>query len=276
MQWIALIGHARMPITADRAKKQTEYLCPECQAVVRVRSGPHRQPHFYHIRASSGCAQHKKSEEHFYLQCKLSSRLGPQARMERPFPEINRIADVAWEERKVIFEIQCSPISLAEVQGRCADYRSLGWEIIWILSDKQYNRRTLSAAEVYLRGQTSYFSEWKDLKQNRIYDQNEILKGFYRIYKSAKIEIDPVQVTQHMRTLPPFALPHCLQERWQRWPLRVEGDLLSRINAQEVQWISSAQAAEKRKTQNSASGRLPWLTLLKQAYLHLLNKFLQT
>src|SRR5271156_2123508 len=37
------------PITASHAIKRKRYRCPECAAIVQLRSGPHRQAHFYHL-----------------------------------------------------------------------------------------------------------------------------------------------------------------------------------------------------------------------------------
>ena len=195
-----------IPITACRAIKQKRYLCPECSSFVQLRSGPHRQAHFYHMRALSACAQQQKDRRAF--RTSAPSRIahsrcrGP---MERAFPQIARIADIAWETRKLVFEIQCSPISLHEVQSRCRDYRSIGWDILWILSDKRFNKRRLSAAEAFLRLQTSYYSHWDE---KILYDQCEILHHFHRIYKGPRFPINPVEIAAHIpQDTPACALP---------------------------------------------------------------------
>lgn len=272
MQWIAL-DHNRS-ITAAEAEKKKTYQCPECSSPVRLRSGPHRQAHFYHLHSSSKCYQHKKSDEHLGLQILLASGIASdEVRIERPFPEIKRIADIAWEKRKIIFEIQCSPITEQEVRNRNEDYQSIGWKLIWILSDKKFNKRKLSAAEAVLRLQTCYFSQWQNRK---VYDQCEILIGFYRKYKGAKIEINPLRVINHdPQETPSFPLPASLKNRWDSWELRTEGDVLSRIHSKERHLAYTLYTIEQR-LYNQAPGEphLPWLILLKKCYLFILNKIL--
>jgi hypothetical protein len=125
VQYYAL--EKEMRVLANDAKKGVLYSCPECRSNIRVRSGPHRQPHFYHLRKERNCRQHQKSLTHLQIQNRFSSLIGKdEIVLEKAFPEINRIADVAWENKKIIFEVQCSSISLAEARQRCEDYESLG------------------------------------------------------------------------------------------------------------------------------------------------------
>jgi competence protein CoiA len=190
MQWIAL-DESNHPIPAPRALKHKRYLCPECLRSVQLRSGPHRRPHFYHLQAHASCGQHQKTEEHLGLQMLLASRISSgQAQVERRFPEIRRIADVAWEPRKIVFEIQCSAMTRDEAENRCRDYRSLGWEVRWILSDARFNKRRLCAAEHYLREQICYFSHWG--AEPLVYDQWEVIYGFRRLRKGPRIPADPL------------------------------------------------------------------------------------
>jgi competence protein CoiA len=271
MQWIAL-DENRQPITACRALKQQRYTCPECSSFVQLRSGPHRQAHFYHLRAMSTCAQHQKTEEHLGLQLLLASRIPEtEAQIERAFPEIGRIADIAWETRKLVFEVQCSPISLHEVQTRCQDYRSIGWDIVWILSDKRFNKTRLSAAEAFLRQQTSYYSHWDE---KSLYDQCEILHHFHRIYKGPRFPINPIEIAAHTpQNTPACTLPSSLQQRWDSWKWRADKDILSQISFKEPGWIATFRELEKRiQLQKAACQRLPWGTLLKQLYIKSFKK----
>lgn len=276
MQWIALDEQCH-PITASRAIKHILYKCPECTCPVRLRSGPHRQAHFYHLRRkNTACTQHAKTEEHLRLQLVLANRISSQdeAKIERPFPEIRRIADVTWEKRKIAFEIQCSPISAQEVQRRCADYRSIGWEIVWILSDKRFNRRKLSAAERVLREETSYFSN----RKGSIYDQYEMIKGFHRIYKGLPILIDLLLISEYVRSSETCSLPLCVRQRMHSWKLHVIGDVLSHA-LHSTPWIHSFKALEKRLGSSvkevPCKHRLGWRILFKLCYLQGFKKILR-
>lgn len=185
MQLYALDDHS--PILAAEALKQKNYQCPECLSVVRLRGGPHRQFHFYHIRSRPSCRQHQKSLAHLQLQLHLKSLI-PSSSLEKPFPQISRIADVAWEEKRIVFEIQCSSISLSEAQSRSEDYARAGYTAIWILHDKRFNKKNLSAAENFLRTRGCYFA-----KEALIYDQFDVLQGSRRVFRGPELPIDPTQ-----------------------------------------------------------------------------------
>src|SRR5438105_4635558 len=109
-------------VLARNAKKQHPYECLECKGDVRLRGGLHRQLHFYHFEPSPFCRQHQKGMVHIQVQLHLQSLLGEDCLLEHQMSEINRIADVAWPTKKVVFEIQFSPISAQEVKERNRDY----------------------------------------------------------------------------------------------------------------------------------------------------------
>lgn len=176
-------------VLASFASKGENYHCPECQNVVRLRGGPHRQPHFFHLKAHRECRQHQKGPIHIALQLYVQS-LMPNGQMERAFPEIGRIADFACDETRRIFEIQVSPISGEEVEARCRDYESLGYEVVWILHDNRYNKRRLSPAEIALHGKCRYFSNMNANAKGIIYDQFEEIAGFRRIKRGPPVRID--------------------------------------------------------------------------------------
>jgi competence protein CoiA len=172
------------PLFASDAEKGKSYQCPECNAPVRVRGGPSRQIHFYHPVLPKKCRQHEKSQEHIRLQWKLFELFGPsESQIECPFPTIGRIADVVWHPKKLIFEIQCSPIPLEEVQCRILDYNLAGYEVVWILHDKQFNKKNLSAAEHFLRNIPCYFTNIDKTGFGIVYDQFEVIKNYKRMFK---------------------------------------------------------------------------------------------
>jgi len=173
------------PILATEAIKQKNYRCPECLTFVRPRGGPHRQPHFYHLRSHPSCRQYQKSLPHIQLQLHLKSLI-PNSSLEKSFSKIGRIADVAWEEKWIVFEIQCSPISHEEAKSRCEDYALLGYTVVWILSDRRFNKKNLSLAENFLRGRLCYFA-----RGTEIYDQFEVIQNMKRSFRGPRLPIDP-------------------------------------------------------------------------------------
>jgi competence protein CoiA len=176
-------------VSAQVAIKKKNYLCPECRALVRARGGPSRQLHFFHLKATSSCKQHQKGRIHLQLQLAIQSLL-PEGHMEYSFPTICRIADVVCLQSKRVFEIQVSPISSEEVMARCRDYESLGFQIVWILHEKRFNRRLLTSAEWSLREKCRYFSNMTADGRGIVYDQLEQLNGFRRIERGPPLPVN--------------------------------------------------------------------------------------
>jgi competence protein CoiA len=172
------------PILAIHATRHQNYCCPECRGVVRLRRGRFRQCHFFHLRSHLFCRQHQKSLTHVQIQLHLKSLI-PEVMLEKPLPEIGRIADALWENRKTIFEVQYSPISLEEVMRRNADYGKMGYTVVWLLHDSRFNRKQLTPAELYLRQGPSYF-----VNGTKIYDQVEVIRDGRRVFKGPPIPID--------------------------------------------------------------------------------------
>lgn len=121
-----------------------------------------------------------------------------------------RRGDAVWEEKKIVFEIQLSPITLEEVQHRCHDYQSAGYQIVWILHSGIYNDRKASPAERFLRkSHPTYFTNG-----SLIYDQLEVFRGRHRFFKGDPL---PVQIASPCH--PFIEVPQC------KWPLHFVGDI---------------------------------------------------
>lgn len=164
-------------VAAAHAEKQKNYLCLECRGTVRIRKGQHRHVHFYHLTHSDACRLSGKSLIHLQTQIFLHSLLpAGESHLEFRIPEINRIADLAWIPQKIIFEIQCSPITAQEVHERIQDYASQGFQVVWILHDKRYNQWRMTAAEQYLQDKLFYFTNIDAYGRGMIYDQFDLIK----------------------------------------------------------------------------------------------------
>lgn len=100
------------------------------------------------------------------------------------------VADLVWHTQKIVFEIQCSPIDVSVLKARSTFYRSLGFDIIWVFHDKEFNRRFASPSELFARRETAYFTNINEAGIGIIYDQEEQFRLNRRIYRSAKIPID--------------------------------------------------------------------------------------
>jgi competence protein CoiA len=220
-------------VYANHALKHQDYYCLECRGIVRLRGGMHRQNHFYHLHPNHTCTLHAKSLTHLQIQYFLY-RLFPEedCRLEHRFSEINRIADVVWFSRKLIFEIQCSSISEEEVMRRNQDYASVGYQVIWILHESRYNQWRITAAENYLKEYPHYFTDINSRGEGKIYDQLALFDRGIRKRNFAQLSVDlslptkllPEQIIQ-LEQLP--KMPKMIMERAHQWSLFFTGDLIS-------------------------------------------------
>lgn len=175
-------------IHAAEAEPGKMYSCLDCYGPVKVRCGRMRFSHFYHLKTTPSCRLYSKSENHLLAQLELQ-RLFPKGalELEKPFPSIQRIADVCWEKEKIVFEIQCSLLSECDAMTRMRDYASVGYRVIWLLDDKKYNRRFCKPGERLLRQEGAYFLQVTPFE---VYDQWESFLQEQRIRKSRPIPID--------------------------------------------------------------------------------------
>jgi len=193
---------------------------------LRVRSGLYRKSHFFHIQPSASCRQNGKSITHLNIQNHLLSILPEnEAKMEKRFDEIARVADIAWIERKIIFEIQCSPISAEEIIARNADYQSLGFQVVWILHEDRFNKDKLFPAELALLDNPHYFSNIDENGFGNIYDQLSIISQGKRVYRFSKypINLKEIKTPKKIKTALPF-----IRRRQEAWSLSFQDDVLDR------------------------------------------------
>lgn len=234
-------------VSSRRALKQTDYFCLECQNIVRLRGGPQRQPHFYHLDPPPSCRQHQKGAIHLHLQSFFLHQLPlGDCQLEYSFPSIGRIADVVWFSEKVIFEIQCSPISPQEVLMRNRDYQKLGWQVVWILHDQRYNQARLSGAEIALRPFPHYFSDMNDMGSGIIYDQFDVCENGLRLGKLVPLPIDIRKKELFSSQNPSNSLLFLLNRRTASWPFFFKDDLMDQfIHNSLPEYFSNAKNIEK-------------------------------
>lgn len=217
-------------ISAREAQKSEAYTCLECQTTLRVRGGFYKKPHFYHTTYNRKCRLSGKSLIHIQVQNYIKSILPEkECVIEHPFQEIGRIADTAWHTQKVIFEVQCSPISVEEVEARNRDYASIGYQVVWILHDKRYHRRRETAIEHYLKNHPHYYTNINSNGEGVIYDTLRVCDQY-----NVRSVLGPYPVDlSRLETCPQLqntlAIP--LKMRIKQWPFCFNGDLLSRAES---------------------------------------------
>ncbi len=177
-------------IHAPDAEAGKIYSCADCFCAVKKRSGTRRFPHFYHLKSPPSCRLYSKTEEHMLAQIQLR-QLFPKGelQLEKSFPQIDRIADACWEKEKIVFEVQCSQLTEQEAKRRIQDYRSLGYETIWLLDDRRYNRPVARPAEIFLRKHAAYYISIRKGLASFYYDQFEIFQEKRRIQKGRPMAV---------------------------------------------------------------------------------------
>ncbi len=107
------------------------------------------------------------------------------------------------------------------------DYRKLGYTPIWILHDKQFNKRKIRAAEELLRQTGGYYTNIDEKGHGEIYDQFDITLASRRLFRGPPLKID---LTRPLNLTPIFdhseAPPQMLLKRIPAWPIYFGGDLL--------------------------------------------------
>ena len=184
-------------VAAPDALSWRHYRCLECKNPMQKRIGMERRPHFYHLKTVRSCRLCSRSIDHLILQTDLQDQ-NPALQIERPFEKILRIADLCWEEKKLVFEIQCSPIGLIEAEQRIKDYNREGFTLIWLLDNRLYNRRHLRSAELHLRQTPCYYFslgpkkvfDVSEPQKPQIFDQFEVIQNQSRIEKGPPLPID--------------------------------------------------------------------------------------
>ncbi len=235
-------------IAADEGIKGRDYLCPTCKKILRVKEGPCRRKHFFHKNSSPCASSRSKSARHVNVQRHLINAL-PQGEAfpEKRFPSIRRIADIAWPAQRLIFEVQCSFLPLDEVKKRNRDYASLGYQVIWILHDHRFNRRLLSAAEVFLHSQIFYFTNIDAQGKGIIYDQLDLLAAHVRLKKGPRLRVD-ISAPLPKPQLNTATFPPDLKKKTLCASLCFRGDVLNRLACQSIDLTKMTQLPPSQKS----------------------------
>ena len=256
-------------IHAQNAKKHCDYQCLECKSFVRLRGGIHRQNHFYHVYQTSSCKQSGKSMEHLQVQLFLQNHFhSADFQLEKRFNEVGRIADAVWLSKKIVFEVQCSPIPMEEIKARNHDYQKLGYFVIWILHEKNFNKNKVSAAEDFLQPAHHYFTNMDANGLGFIYDQFDLFDKGRRIYSSNPFMIDLKNFLQNDFYVKNQSLPFPLLQKILFQTSYFKGDIVDYCKSDNFLESTFSQALailESRKPKK--------LTILK-IFLQLLKSYI--
>lgn len=127
---------------------------------------------------------------HLAVQHKVKELIdAPDVYLEYSFK--GHIADVYWESKNTVFEIQCSPMPLKEIKKRTNDYEKLGIHLVWILHQKTFNKNSLSPAENYIiQNKRFYYTDISQHGEGIVFTQEEVILYERRLFKSYPLPID--------------------------------------------------------------------------------------
>jgi competence protein CoiA len=195
-------------IDAYDAECGKTYWCLDCFGPMKKRA-KRQFPHFYHLKPTPTCRLYSKTEDHLLIQLQIQKSFSPATlQLEKPFPLIQRVADICWEKEKIIFEIQCSPLSEIEARSRIRDYGSLGYDVIWLLDDRRFNKRAVPPVEQFLRTHSTYYISFQRGLQSLYYDQFEVLFNGRRLKKGRPMLLNLQNIRKFTKNfLPQTTMP---------------------------------------------------------------------
>lgn len=126
-------------VAGAEARRGRRYLCPECGALVSLRLGLRKVPHFAHC-AMSGCRlAEPESPRHRALKLLCKEFFSP-LRVDWEVSVGQRRVD-ALVDGKFVVECQCSPLSPQEWQARSANHLRAGLPVLWLWDVKRLCRK---------------------------------------------------------------------------------------------------------------------------------------
>lgn len=133
------------------------YVCPACQAAVRLKHGSVMRPHFAHVSLED-CQYFSENESAQHLELKSvlyqwASRTA-EAGIEVVLPEIKQIVDVLVDGHLAL-EVQCSSLSIDRLRERTTSYRKADYQVLWLLGKDLWLKKSLKP----LQKQFLYFSQ---------------------------------------------------------------------------------------------------------------------
>lgn len=208
-------------VGVSEAIQGQRYRCPSCNGALSVRGRERVKKHFFHLNSL------KKSARHQAVLEKMMQTI-PSIKMEETFESIGRIADLVWHERRFIFEVQCSSICPEELFARNREYGSLGYQVIWILHEHQYNQKKLNEAERSLVFSPHYYTDIEEDGKGLIFDQLAVdLRGVRR-KKGRKWEVDLMRPRMIERRFLKAPFWQMVEMRREHWGVAFAGDMTTR------------------------------------------------
>lgn len=170
----------------DELNRQT-YTCLACGGGLRLRKGKVVRTHFAH-KSLKDCSyyfenespEHLGNKEALYHWAKKDSTVA----LEFPIAEIQQIADVLVNG-KLALEVQCSPLPQKMLRARSQGYRSLGYQVLWLLGTKLWLKDRLTN----LQRDFLYFSQNLGFYVWEIDQKKQVLRLKYLLHQDLRARL---------------------------------------------------------------------------------------
>lgn len=205
-------------------RSTSQFFCPSCKALVILKIGISKIPHFAHIHHAS-CAAGSEPETVLHLLGKSrlyaffhQQNLTPS--LEQYLPQIKQRPDLLTEGQA--FEFQCSALPAEQVRKRSAGYRSMNLEPFWIRGTDQLPLAGLKTFQI-----RSFEQEMFRSAENKPYllsfnpHQSLFIYFSNLIYLQGNRWIGKVSLLEAERQVYPFAVPKLLNRSEYQWMAEV-------------------------------------------------------
>ncbi|MCI0637624.1 MAG: hypothetical protein L0Y72_08215 [Gemmataceae bacterium] len=146
----ALDAQTATIVTGAAAQRTGRYLCPECGALVALRVGSRKTPHFAHFSRRLCWLAEPESPRHRALKWLCKKFFAPLP-VEWEVRLGNRRVDV-FVNRQFVVECQASPLAWREWQAPTADHNRHGYPVLWLWDVKRLCGKNTLAEAMELEG----------------------------------------------------------------------------------------------------------------------------
>jgi hypothetical protein len=144
----ALDAVTGLTVAGAEARRDGRFLCPECQALVGLRLGPKKVPHFAHYSATRCALAAPESPRHRALKWLCREFFAPLPVVWEVVVGDRRV-DALVNEQFVV-ECQASPMTAVEWQARSENHNRHGYPVLWLWDVKRLCRKNTLAEALIL------------------------------------------------------------------------------------------------------------------------------
>ncbi|WP_311408581.1 competence protein CoiA [Liquorilactobacillus uvarum] len=148
-------------VLAANANREEQYWCPGCHAELILKKGNFKISHFAHKNRMCQIFSEGETVEHLLGKKRILAayrKAGYNGELEKHIKMLNQRPDIVVkykEQKTVVLEFQCAPLSLKKMYERSMGYHTNGLKFCWILGQRYKIKKKLTQ-------QISQFMQWSE------------------------------------------------------------------------------------------------------------------